>query len=693
MNWMQRFAFGLGFAVLTTAQNYRVDPVAGVLTYREAENAREAYLNIPYGITADMEGNIYFHDRNHYRIRKLSVDGVLTTVAGNGSVGYSGDGGPAISARLNTDIGSMTFGPDRSLYFADGYNCAVRKISPDGIISTVAGSGVCGYSGDGGPALQARLNVLGSVSFDSRGNLFIGDGFNNRVRLVSPNGTISTFAGTGRAGFSGDGGPAAEAMLNLPLAYVDRGDNVWIPDGFNYRIRRVGRDGIIQSVVGNGTPGPVPDVGVGRNAPVGLVQYMSFLSDGSLLFTNLLNRKMYRLSSDDTFRRVVGSDAIGYNGDNGPALQAQTSSTMDLVGLHEGSVVFSDQLNHVLRKVDPAGVIRTIAGRERFNQHYGAAWETLLNGPGGVAWDPAGGYYVHESYGARLRRVDPDGTTYTIAGTGESGSTGDGGPARQAAIGASGSTVSIAVDSSRRVYIATVGNASIRRVTPGGVIETIAGVGSAGFAGDGGPATAARLNGPTGIVISSDGRIYFADSNNHRIRVIDTAGIIRTVVGTGERGFSGDGGPASEARLNSPTAVGLDSAGNLYILDALNNRIRRVDAAGNITTIAGNGAVGASTDGVATEVPLRAPSRMAVAADGRVWFTEQTPFPAWPDTKLRMLDPDGRVLTLSTGWGYEGDGGPLSAARFTNIAQMSVGPEGLLIADQFNNLVRLVTPE
>ncbi|MDQ6701042.1 MAG: NHL repeat-containing protein, partial [Acidobacteriota bacterium] len=505
--------------------SFRIDRVAGIRPSPfEPIAAREALLSTPYAVAVDRAGNVYFQDRDNYVIRRLSTDGVLTVFAGNGQVGYSGDDGPATSARIGYTIGSMNFGPDGALYFTDGPSCTVRRVTTAGIMERVAGMpSQCGYSGDGGPALAARLNLLGSVLFDRTGNMYIGDPGNHRVRRVRPDGNIDTFAGTGAFGFSGDGGPADQARLNTPFALAHTSGDILILDSFNYRIRRVNSEGVISTIAGNGRRGVTPDEGPALTSSIGWIEYAVSHPNGNIYFSDRATHKMYAVTPDGFIRRVLGTGRLGYSGDGGPAESADVPSPDDFAVAPDGSLVFVDPLNHVVRRLTMSGTVETIAGRQRFDGNYGLAWEQVLNGPAGVAWDPSGGYFLYEQLGARVRHVDPDGTMITVAGTGEHGIQGEGGAARRAQVGLAFSPGSfavstgpalLAVDPQRRVYIVDAESSRVRRFTPGERMELIAGSGPAGFGGDGGPAKQASLNRPSGIAIARDGRVFIADSGN-----------------------------------------------------------------------------------------------------------------------------------------------------------------------------------
>ena len=336
--------------------------------------------------------------------------------------------------------------PADNIYIADSFNHRIRKVDSAGVITTVAGTGTAGSLGDGGAAVGAQLNYPRSVALDGAGNLYIADGRNHRIRKVDSAGVISTVAGNGTEGYSGDGGAAVGAQLNYPFGVaLDGADNLYIADFGNNRIRKVDSAGVISTVAGTGTAGSL--------------------------------------------------------GDGGAAVGAQLNYPRSVALDGAGNLYIAEDVNHRIRKMDSAGVISTVAGNgtEGYSGDGGAAVGAQLNEPFGVALDGAGNLYIAEYENQRIRKVDST-----------------------------------------------------------GVISTVAGNGTEGYSGDGGAAVGAQLDSPYGVALDGAGNLYIADMGNHRIRKVDSAGVISTVAGNGADGYSGDGGAAVGAQLNYPFGVALD---------------------------------------------------------------------------------------------------------------------------------------
>ncbi|MEU0336681.1 RICIN domain-containing protein [Streptomyces sp. NPDC006193] len=334
-----------------------------------------------------------------------------------------------------------------------------------------------------------------------------------------------------------------------------------------------------------------------------------------------------------------------------------------------------------------APAIRTVAGSGSagFSGDNGPAVSAQLNRPYGMAVDSTGTVYFCDYYNHRVRKITTDGRISTVAGTGSAGFSGDNGPAAAAQLNW---PREVTVDSADAVYIADAGNHRIRRITPDGKISTVAGTGAAGFSGDGGPATAARLNGPFGVAVDSTGTLYFSEYHNHRVRKVTPDGKISTVAGNGTGAFKGDGGPAASAQLNGPHAVAVDSAGDLYIADYGNHRVRKVAGDGTISTVAGTGAAGFGGDGgPAGSAKLSGPTGVAVDSAGTVYIAD------YGNHRVRKVAADGTIGTVAgTGAaGFGGDGGPAASAQLNNPIAVAVDcVDSLYIADFVNSRVRRI---
>jgi sugar lactone lactonase YvrE len=376
----------------------------------------------------------------------------------------------------------------------NGANLPNTTFTP-GIITTVAGHGTAGYSGDGGPATNAAMNAPNSVVSDASGNLFIVDCNNQRIRKVSANGVITTVAGNGSAGYSGDGGPATNASMNTPNGIaIDASGNLFISDGYNNRIRKVDQNGIITTVAGNGT--------------------------------------------------------AGYSGDGGLAINARLYNTV------------------------------------------------------GLAVDASGNLFIADCYNYRIRKVSTNGIITTVAGNGVQSYSGDGGAAINASLN---NPYDVVVDDAGNLFIADLSNNRVRKVNTNGIISTVAGNGSSSYSGDGGAATSAGFNSPTGVALDASGNLFIADYWAYRVRKVNTSGIISTVAGNGTAGYSGDGGVATNANLGKPWKAWVDSAGNMFIAEYGNNTIRKVTGSSSPTlTIANVSAANAGNYSVIISNPYGA---------------------------------------------------------------------------------------
>ena len=602
--------------------------------------AISANLILPSGVAVDSSGNIFIADRTYCRIREISAQaGIISTVAGTGSCSYSGDGGSATSATLNNPSG-VALDSSGNIIIADTNNCLVRKISAStGVISTLAGTppdttGLlhCGYSGDGGSATSAKLGFPNGVAVDGSGNFIVADTTNCAVREISASAdTISTVAGTGSCGYSGDGALATSAQLNQTYGVaLDRSGNILIADTFNCLVREVSiSNGAISTVAGDyslgcGYSGDGASATTSQlNEPYGLAVDSAediFIAD----YKNSVIREVSASTGNiSTFAGVAVPDPnhvgkmVGlpqYSGDGHAATDAELGFLNDApwaAGMatdRSGNVFVADTANNVIREISAVtGIMTTIAGNGLIGYagDGGPAASAALFYPRDVAADGSGNIFIVDSGNCVIRKVTVStGIITTVAGTlpDSSGNYfcgygGDGGPATSAELNPIDLMVpagGVAVDSSGNILIADTGNGVIREVSAStGIITTVVGSASSPSVGggDGGPATSATLFAPYGVAVDGAGNIFIADTYDNVIReVMAVNGNIYTVAGNLALlpGFSGDGGPAGLAQLRNTFGLSLDPAGNLFIPDPASCVIREVSAAtGNIDTVAG----------------------------------------------------------------------------------------------------------
>jgi uncharacterized protein (TIGR03437 family) len=630
-----------------------------------------ASLYNPQSVAVDQAGNTYFA-AGQVVLRLDAKTRIVTTVAGNGTTGFSGDNGLATNAALYNPAG-VAVDSAGNLYIADSGNCRIRKVS-NGVITTLVG---CGNGGiDNIPATESPLITPTGIALDSAGNLYIADPTAGLIREVS-NGKITTVAGNGTSGFRGDNGPATSAELLAPEGVaVDSAGNIYIADTGNFRIRKV-TNGVISTLAGNGASGFSGDNGQAENASLGGPEGVAVDSAGNIYIADTGDNRIRKVSNG-VIMTVAGTGAAGFGGDNGPATVAQLIGPAGITADSAGNLYITDSGNNRIREVSN-GVIATIAGGgvPSFGDN-GPAKSAQLISPVTVAVDSAGNLYIADTYNERIRKVS-NGAITTVAGNGTPGFSGDNGPATGAQLSL---PAAIAFDSVGNLYFADSANNRIRKVS-GGIITTVAGNGTSGFGGDNGRATSAELFFPQGVALDSADNIYIDDTGNARVRKI-TNGVITNVAGNGKFGSSGDNGPATSAELFSTRGIAVDATDNLYIADS--GSVRKV-VNGVITTLAGGGSSSPGDNGPATSARLKSPYGIAVDAAGNLYIADQG------DSRIRKV-ANGVITTLAGNgtFGFSGDNGPATIAQFNGPTGVAVVPGGnIYIADHFNERVRVLT--
>jgi trimeric autotransporter adhesin len=559
--------------------------------------AVSAGLNYPKGVAVDSIGNIYIADTYHGLIRKVTPSGIISTVAGGACRVFN----VAIDRKGN-------------LYIPDRENHRILKVNAAGMITTIAGDGKMGYSGDGGSAILAQLASPHGVAVDSAGNIYIADTYNGRIRKVTPAGIITTIAGTYKGSYLSDSKHAFSGQLFWPQSIViDSADNIYfldssyIADKQIARIHKITPNGKITTVfdengilfsdndetymlkqsrntkLGENTTSLYGgDYGQATLAKLYNPSGVSLDSVDNLYIADFENSRIRKITPTGLIVTVAGNGDFGYAGNGGKATSAQLAGPHSVAADSAGNMYIASIDDLWIRKVTSAGKIKEVEGSKlkRFKKRMGdiisgenSLMDLFYHGPYGVAVDSAGNLYIADTFHYRICKVTPKGKVTIIAGNEKRGYSGDGGKAISAQLDL---PCGIAVDSIGNVYIADSQNHCIRKVTPAGYITTIAGNGNPGFGGDGGQATSAQLASPFGVAVDSSGNLYIADTQNNRIRKITPSGLITTVAGDGNEGYGGDGGFARSAQLRWPKGIAVDRAGNLYIADTGNNRIRKV---------------------------------------------------------------------------------------------------------------------
>ena len=641
-----------------------------------------AKFDSPTGVAVDGAGNVYVADQVNHRIRKITTSGVVSTLAGSTQGNTDGTG---TSAKFYYPYGVAVDGAG-NVYVADQYNHRIRKITASGVVSTLAGS-TQGYTD--GTGTSAKFSSPTGVAVDGAGNVYVADYVNHRIRKITTSGVVSTLAGSTYGYTDGTG---TSAHFNYPIGVAVDGDgNVYVGDDNNHRIRKIGQatcttpttpslsaspdsicngnsstltvsgsknaastwkvysggcgTGLVDSITGTGTTlsvsptsttnyyvreeGCVTAGSCGTTVvTVTAASYNTITVTVCDTYTSPSGRHTWFGTGiyKDTIPNAAGCDSIltinltviatpivtvstlagstqGYTDGTGTSAQFDLPAGVAVDGA--GNVYVADEYNHRIRKITASGVVSTLAGS---TQGYtdGTGTSAQFSYPTGVAVDGAGNVYVADQSNHRIRKITTSGVVSTLAGSASGYTDGTGTSAKFAY------PTGVAVDGAGNVYVADRYNQRIRKITASGVVSTLAGSTQGNADGTG---TSASFDNPSGVAVDGAGNVYVADRSNHRIRKITTSGVVSTLAGS-TYGYTD--GTGTSAQFSYPYGVAVDGAGNVYVADLYNHRIRKITASGVVSTLAGNGTYG-YTDGTGTSAQFSYPTGIAVDGAGNVY--------------------------------------------------------------------------
>ena len=553
-------------ALFWAGETARAQPALNVTTYAgnnggsgsENGTGAAARFNYPRGVAVDGSGNVWVVDSNNSSIRMITPSGVVTYIAGGGRQNNTDGTGTGAHFYIPYGCALDTSG---NLYVADTKNNTIRKVAPGGVVTTFAGNGSRGGSLDG-TGTAARFASPQAVAVDGSGNVYVADSGNSTIRLITPAGVVSTYAGVAGNPGSADGTGSAASFQNPRGLALDASGNLYVADSGNNTIRKIAPGGIVTTFAG--------------------VAHVIGSADGT-------------------------GTAASFTGPQGLTIDSS------------GKIYVCDFGNNTIREITPAAVVTTLVGTAGVvGSADGTGAAASFSGPSAVTVDGSGNLYVADTINDTVRKITVAGVVTTMAGkaSGQGSTNGTGTAAKFF------QSQGVALDNSGNVYVADTNNSTIRKISPGGVVSTLAGmVGTNGSAD--GTGTAASFTLPGGVAVDSSGNVYVADTNNFTIRKITPGGVVSTLAGTAGNNGSADGtGPAASFYYLENVAV--DGSGNIYVADSVNDTIRKITPAGVVTTLAGTALTVGFTDGQGAAASFNDPLGIAVNGQGTVIYAADT---------------------------------------------------------------------
>ena len=640
-----------------SAANFGLPSLSGVIG--DLTSTTISYGSGPGCAATDTAGNVYLCDAQSNLIRKMTPDGVVSTYAGTGAA--SDVDGPASQASF-TSLSGIAVDAAGTLYVAEsdpgnGSGNRIRKISASGVVTTLAGSGAVGAAD--GTGTSATFQGPAALAVDAAGNVYVTDQFNATIRKITPSGTVSTYAGSpGTAGSADGTGSAARFDNPLGIA-VDGFGNLYVGDGNNFTIRKIAPGGIVTTFAGTAGSNGSAD-GVGPAAQFTQPQGLSTDGAGNLYVADTSSSTIRLITPTAQVTTLAGT--AGTNGHaDGSGAAASFFYPAGVAADGIGNVYVADSGNTAVRKIAPGAVVTTVAGLVPiFGNADGSGSAAQFQQPFGITSDSAGNLYVADQLAETIRMVSPQSVVTTLAGSPNNVSDADG-------VGTAAGfsrPMGISADPNGNLYVADALGNTIRRIAPGAVVTTVAGqTGQAGS--NDGNGSAALFSHPQGVTVDSSGNAYIADTGNQTIRKMDPSGNVTTLAGTVGVSGSADGA-GTAASFNTPVDLAVDGAGNVYVADSRNFTVRKILPDGTVTTLAGSPGKAGYADGTGSAAQFGQVVAVAVDGAGNVyaidrqqdWFINYA-----GNQMIRKITPAGVVTTVAGQLGTIGYApGPLPGA-------------------------------
>jgi sugar lactone lactonase YvrE len=635
--------------VTTISGTYTVSTFAGNNTDHFDANGTNASFSSPSGLVRDGSGNFFVTDAQNgeCRVRKIASNGDVTTFAGD-SWGYLNAQG--LNARFMNPAGIIKDGS--VLIIADAGNNRIRMVDALANATTWSGNGTAAYV-NGVPTF-ASFNNPSDLTEDASGNLFIADTYNNRIREVATQtGSASNFSGSGAVGSANS--TAGFASFNMPQGIViDSNGSLFVADSGNNKIRMVTNTGNASTFAGGGTNAVGVAAGYadlnGSNALFNSPKGITIDGSGNLYVSDTGNNRIRKIDPSHNVTTIAGSGAAGAVDSTGT--NASFKNPRGIIRDSSGNLYVADQGNRKIRKISTSGVVTTIAGSGPDANGNGTS--ARFYAPYGVGADINGNVFVADTNNNLIRKIDPAGNVTTFAGSTAGFADGTGTNAKVSTPRA------IGADNIGNVYVSDVGNNKIRKISPAGVVTTLAGTFTLAY----------------GVAVGNDGTVYVSDTNDQRIKKI-VGNTVTTIAGNGTAGFAD--GTGTNAKFSSPFGIAVDSSGNLFVGDAGNNRVRKITPAGVVSTFAGG--ISGSLDANGTSAKFTSPSAISIDSSGNLFVAEYD--------QIRKITPGADVTTIAGGSSSGYVDGAGNTARFDTIRGIALDSSGnIFVADANNNRIR-----